>query len=166
MPTIASPPVNDSLIELDPLVPSRRDPFFIAKSWLLYVQDALAARVQQAPAILTSVALTNQSASIGATPIPLRSVSAGLYRVSVYLRITTPAGVSSSVTVSIGWIESGVALSTSFAAVTGNTVTTTQSAMLLVQSDANSPITYAVTYASNPAAAAMFRLSVTCEALS
>ncbi len=165
-PTIAAPPVNDSLIELDPLVPSRRDPFFIAKSWLLYLQDALAARVQQAPAILTSVALTNQSASIGATPIPLRSVSAGLYRVSYYLRITTAAAVSSSATVTLTWTESGVALTLSGAALTTNTTASVQTGTFLIQSDANAPISYAVTYASNVANTMAFRLSITCEAVS
>lgn len=165
MPTIAAPPVNDSLVQTDPLVPSRRDPFFIAREWLVWLQDALATRVQQAPAILTSVVLTNQSASIGATPIPLRSTSAGLYRVSVYARITTVDAVSSSLTISIGWTESAIPLTLSGAAMTGNLVTTVQSFSLIVQADANAPLNYSTAYISNTPAMMKYRLTVTCESL-
>ncbi len=165
MPTIAAPPVNDSLVQTDPLVPARREPFFISREWLLYLQDALAARVQQAPAILTSVALTAQTASIGATPIPLRSVSAGLYRIAIYARITTVDAVSSSLTISIGWTESAIPLTLSGAAMTGNLLTTVQSFSLIVQSDANAPLNYSTAYVSNTPAQMKYRLTVIAESL-
>jgi len=165
MLTIASPPANDSVIELDETRRDRRDPFFISKSWLLWVQDALVSRVQNAPELRTAVVLTAQNAAIGATPIPLASVNAGRYRISFFARITTPDGVSSSLTISIGFTDGGVACTQSGAAITGNAVTSTQSGSLVVQSDANAPLTYAVSYASNTPGAMVYRLSVVCESL-
>ena len=165
MPTIAPPPSNDSVIELDETRRDRRDPFYLAKSWLLWLQEAVVTRVQNAPELRTAVVLTAQNAAIGATPIPLATVTAGRYRVSYFARITTPDGVSSSLTISIGFTDGGVACTQSGAAMTGNAVTTTQSGSIVVQSDANAPLTYAVLYASNTPGAMGYRLSVVCEQL-
>jgi hypothetical protein len=165
MPTIASPPAQDSLIELDETRRDRRDPFYVARTWLLWLQDALVTRVQAAPELRTAVTLTAQNAAIGATPIPLASVTAGRYRISFYVRITTADAVSSSLTVTLGWTDSGIACTQSGAALTGNAVTTTQSGSIVVQSDANAPLTYSVAYTSNTPGTMQYRLSVVCESL-
>lgn len=165
MPAIASPPSNDSLLELDETRKDRREPWYISKSWLLWLQDAVVTRVQQAPELRTAVVLTGQHAAIGATPLPLASVTAGRYRISFYSRITTPDGVSSALTITLGWSDGGIACTQSGAAMTGNSVTTTQSGSLMIQSDANAPINYSVAYASNTPAAMVFRLSLVCEGL-
>jgi len=165
VPAIASPPSNDSLIELDETRRDRQSPFFIARSWLLWLQDAVISRVQSAPDLRTAIILTGQTAAIGATPLPLASVTAGRYRIAFYTRVTTPDGVSSSLTITLGWTDGGIACTQSGAAMTGNAVTTTQSGSIMIQSDANAPITYSVAYASNTPNQMAYRLSVVVEAL-
>ena len=165
MPLIASPPSADSLLELDDTRRDQREPRYMARSWLLWLQDVLVTRVQTAPELRTAVVLTAQNAAIGATPIPLASVNAGRFRISFFARVTTPDGVSSSLTITLGFTDGGVACTQSGAAITGNAVTTTQSGSIMVQSDANAPLTYAVSYASNTPGAMVYRLSLVCESL-
>jgi hypothetical protein len=165
VPTLASPPSQDSLVELDETRRDRREPWYISRPWLLWLQDVIVPRVQTAPELRTAVVLTAQNASIGATPIPLASVNAGRYRISFYARVTTVDAVSSSLTITLGWSESGVALTQSGAAMTGNAITTTQSGSIVVQSDANAPLTYSTLYASNTPGAMQYRLSIVCESL-
>jgi len=162
MSELAAPPTQDSLIELDE---RRRDPYYMAKSWIIWMQDSLTTRVQSAPQSLKTVELTDQNASIGATPVPLGSVTAGRYRVSYYARVTSPDGVASSLTVTIRWTEGAVSLSLSGAAMTGDTTTTVQSGMMLLQVDANVSIEYATTYASNTPGLMKYRLTVQVEAV-
>lgn len=136
----------------------------ISKNWYNWL-DTLRGRVDESPQAVETVSLpVTSNASIAATPI-LVTQTAGLYRVSYYLRITTAAGVSSSVTVTIGWTESGVPLTLSGAALTTNTIQSVQTGSYLIRSDGAAPITYAVTYASNPAGAAKFRLDVVVESV-
>ncbi len=163
MANLPGPPFQDSLIELDEQSTARRDPFYMAKSWLLWLLDSLLKAVQAAPQILTTVPLQAQHATIGATAIPLGSVTAGLFRVSYYARITSPDGVGSSLTVTLSWTESAVALSLSGAAMTGDTTTTVQSGTVLIQGDAAAAISYATTYASTTPAKMQYRLTVVVE---
>jgi hypothetical protein len=166
MSTPASPPFQASVIETDENSATRRDPFFMAKGWQQWFIDLLA-RVGSALQLLAVVTLPAPSgASIPATGIPLGNPSAGLYQVSWYARITTAAGVSSSLTVSIGWVEHGVALGFSGPALTGNTVTSVQTGTVLVQIDANSAITYSTIYASNPAGVMRYALTVSVTRVS
>lgn len=124
----------------------------------------LTERVGETAQAVETTSLSTQSASIGATPMLVTSYS-GLYRVSVYLRITRAATVSSAATVTIGWTETAVPLTFSFPAVTGNTIQSLLTDSLIVRSDAAAPITYAVTYASVGATTMQYRLDVVLEAL-
>lgn len=117
------------------------------RTWTAQAQDETAA-------IATSILVL--------TRLPTPS---GLFRISTYLRITYAAGASSSAQITIGWTDGGVACSDTFSAVTGNTTATTQSGSRLVQADRDTTITYAVAYASSPAAAMSYSLSVRAEAL-
>lgn len=136
----------------------------ISKNWYNWL-DTLRGRVDDSPQAVETVTLPVTShAAISATPI-LVTLTAGLYRVSWYLRITTAAGTSSSVTVTIGWTETAVPLTFSGPAVTGNTTSTVQSQTFLLRSDGAAPITYAVAYASNPAGIATYRLDVVVESV-
>lgn len=124
----------------------------------------LTQRLQNAPYLAGApVSLAAQNASISATPLVSAVLPAGLYRVSWYARITTVAGVSSSLAVTIGWTEGAVSLALSGAALTGNTTTTVQSGMVLLNIDNNTPITYATTYASNAAGVMKYELVMTVE---
>lgn len=148
MEQIAAPPLQDSVIELDE-TPARRDPFYMAKGWIIWIQNSLIPRVQSGVQLLTTKSLSGQAAAIGATPVPLPVLSAGMYRIAYYARITTPASVSSSLTVTIGWTEGGVALTLAGPALTGNVATSVQSGEIVVRIDRASAITYATTYATS-----------------
>ena len=117
--------------------------------------------------VIGSVTKTGQGAALSTTAIPITgSVDAGLYRVSYYARITTAAGVSSSLTVTIGWTRSAVSLSQAGAAMTGNTTATQQNGTLFVRADANASITYSTTYADGGGATSMqYELDVVVEKL-
>lgn len=134
-----------------------------SKSFLIYMRDQRA-DLESAPSAFEPVALTSQGASIVTTALPTDGdLSAGLYRVTWYQRITTVAGVSSSLTVAFGWTDGTVAQSHAGAAMTGNTTATWQSGTFLLRTDAASPITYATTYVSNAAGVMRYALYLTLE---
>jgi hypothetical protein len=165
MSLISSAPTQSSLIEQDETDAKRKDPFYIAKGWKVWL-DALVALVQSALQFLKLVTLTNQSAAIGLTSVPLGSPTSGLYQVSWYARITTVDPVSSSLTVTLFWTEGGTALSVAGAAMTANLTTTVQSGVIDVQIDAASAISYSTAYASNTPGTMRYslRVSVTRKA--
>lgn len=155
-PIPTSAPVNELGLDGKP-TPYLGSDYYL---WLF----ALASRVQQSAGVLgTPTRLTAQSAAIGTTSLTLPALSGGLYRVSWYARITTPATVSSSLTVSIGYTESALSLSASGAAITGNTTATEQSGSVLIQTDPSAPITFSTAYATVGATGMAYRLSITCE---
>ena len=137
----------------------------VRRTWQVWFRN-LTNTVDDAPSRIQTVSLVSQSASIGTTSIPSTSLTAGLYRVTWYLRITTAAGTSSSVTVTLGWTDDAVTMSLSGAAVTGNATTTSQTQTSLVAVDNASPVTYATTYSSSGAPAMQYALDITLEAVS
>ena len=130
-------PVNDKWVDKQGFLSE------VATKWLQSISDG----VQSSPSSISPQSLTTQSASIGVTPIPLGSVNQGLYRLTYYFRITSP-GTTSSLSVSFGWTDGGVACAKTSAAVTTNTTNTTDSNTYMIRSDAALPITYSTTYAS------------------
>lgn len=132
-------------------------------AWIQYWQ-AQSDTFSQAPfKVTTPISLTDEAATIGATAIPTASLAPGLYRVSYAARISTAATTSSSLTVSLSWTASSVTQSISGAAMTGNTTATFQSGSVLIKVDANTPVTYATTYASVGATAMTYDLSIVLE---
>ena len=69
----------------------------IRRTWQVWLRN-LTTTVNDAPVRIQTVSVSGQAASISTTSIPASSLSAGLYRVTWYLRITTAAATSSSVT--------------------------------------------------------------------
>jgi hypothetical protein len=136
----------------------------ITRTWQVYFRN-LRTDIDNAPASLNQETLTGQSASIATTAVPSDVLTAGLYRVSWYARVTTAATTSSSLTVTIGWTEQSVPLTVSGVAMTGNTTTTVQNATQVVQIDGGTSITYATTYASSGATAMVYALTVLLEQL-
>jgi hypothetical protein len=131
-------------------------------AWLFELQQ----RTDASAALLGApVVLINQNAAIPITNIPLPLLTTGLYIIRYYARITNPDGVSSSLTVKLGWTESAQPLTASSPAMTGDAVTTVTSANLMVQADGNTAITYSTLYASNTPNKMKYRLSITVEAL-
>ena len=126
--------------------------------WLRGVVDALNASSQ----VQKSVTGTPTGSSITTTALLADTGSAGVFRVSWFLRITQAATTSSSVAVSVGFTD-GVALTISGSAVTGNTTTTIQQQTILVRCDANSALTYSTTYSSVGATSMQYAVSVVVE---
>lgn len=125
--------------------------------------EKLTLSVQQAADSIPS--LVGQLASIGATQFPVGDVVAGVYRLSWYLRITQAATTSSSILVTFAWTDSGNGIASSGAALTTNTLNSTQSGSAVVRVDASTPLTYATTYASVGAAVMQYALTVSAEYL-
>lgn len=117
--------------------------------------------VGQSAVRLNSVALVTQSASVAATDFSGSSLAAGLYEIAIYARITQAAGVSSSVTLAVDWIDGGVTCAFTWPAVTGNTTASVLvGPPITIQIEGGSPIRYTVTYASAGAPAAQYTLAL------
>lgn len=155
-------PTTAPLLELD--LDGTSSPY-VSADWYRWI-FALASRLNaSSPVIGTPTSLTTQGASIGTTSLTLPALSAGVYRVSWYARITQAATVSSSLTVTLGWTETTITLTTSGSAITGNTTTTVQSDARIVVTDASAPITYSTAWVSVGATPMIYRLSILCEQL-
>ncbi len=112
----------------------------------------------------TPVALTSQDTSLGTTPITSETLTAGLYRVTYYLRVTTADGVTSSIRVNLAWDDNGVSCTHNFTALTNDTVTLPASESFMLNLTAP-PLTYSTTYASNTPAKMKYKLSLVLEAV-
>ncbi len=145
------------------MVDTQRRPSKTFIDWI----TALVADIDAAPArINVPVELAGQNASIGVTAIPSESLSAGWYRVTVYARATTAATTSSSLIPTITAIDNGLSVTQSGAALTSNSVTLPASWTFFVYSDAASPISYSITYASVGATALVYRIGIVLEQVS
>jgi hypothetical protein len=155
---MANPPMpaRDAMIDREGIV---------RRTWQVWFRN-LTNTVNDAPSRIQTVSLVSQSASIGATSIPSTTLTAGLYRVTWYLRISTAAATSSSVTVTVGWTDDTVTMSLSGAAVTGNTTTTSQTQTSLLAVDNASPVTYATVYSSVGSPVMQYALDITLESVS
>lgn len=137
----------------------------ISKLWTRWFSD-LSNRLELSASRQASVRLpVGSSGTVEVTPFALGIVQAGVYRISGYMRVTQPATTSSSFTLSLHWTDGGVPCSVTFAAVTGNTTSTTQSFTYNVRVDTATAIGYAVAYVSVGAVAMEYRLDVNVEAL-
>lgn len=138
------------------------DEYNINPVWLNSLVQ-IAQQQVSAPLRTNTVELDDQGASIGATDFSGGSIAAGYYQIQAYARIKVPAttgAATSSLTIAIGWTDGGVSQSFSFPAMTGNTTGTNLTGPpLLLRVDANSPITYTITYASNTAGQMKYRAS-------
>lgn len=153
---LAWPPVQSALIVLG------RTTIRMPKAWLDWFQQ-VADRVDQSPARLQVVDRAGLAASVGSTPIHTGAVAAGLYRVATYVRVTSPAGTSSSLQVTIEWTDGGVPQSSPGQLLTGNTTATVESRQLVVRQDANAPIRYRADYSSTGSPSMVYHLVVVLE---
>ena len=97
------------------------------------------------------------------TTIAQTVVAAGVYRIGLYLQKITADGVSSSLTLTVGWTSRGEALTKVFSALTTDTVGANDSSIWEMYVDASSDITYAVAYASNTPGTMTWRASGSIE---
>ena len=160
MSVLAAPPLQTSLVEVAGERPAQT--YLITRVWNQWLLS-LTNRLQSAATILKVDHITTpQSASLPPTSFPL-ALAAGLFRVSWYARVVQTATTSSSLVVTIGFTDGGVGCQQSGPAMTGNTLTTTQSGSVLVQSDQATALTYATTYSSTGATPMKYTLTVMLE---
>lgn len=161
------PPLGDKIAtpRQDGLAPGRKDPNegLVSDTWGRWFADIVKVSSQSPNRIVDPIEAETQGASIATSTLAPGQTAAGLYRVTWYFRITTPAGVSSSLQVTIGFTDHGQAMSLSGNVVATNTVTSAQTATVMFYSDELTPITYSTTYASNPAGAMQYQLYITLE---
>lgn len=137
--------------------------FLITRVWSNFFQQQIVNRLQASPQIVQTIEATGLNDTVPSTSINIGTVAAGLYRLTYYLAITAPAGVSNSLTVNFGFTDGAVTKTVSGPAVTGLTNASIGTASFMVRSDQAAPINYSVTYASNPANACVFSLDVLAE---
>ena len=137
-------------------------PGFLEDVWIDFLQRMLD-QINAGTWVRQNVGLATQGASIGATDFSGGGLSAGLYRITYYTRITRAASVSSSLIVTFDWTDQGVSVSASGTAITGNTTSTFQSGTLMIYTDSNSPVRYSTTYVSVGATSMQYKLLVTLE---
>jgi hypothetical protein len=137
----------------------------LTNTWEKSLSD-MTDRIGMSSAIVANVSLSEQSAAISATNIPVSSLTTGLYRVNYYARITQAATTSSSLTVTIQWTDGGVSCNYVGAAMTGNTTATFQSASVLVLATQGTPIRYSTAYTSVGATSMEYKLLIACQAVS
>lgn len=102
--------------------------------------------------------------AIGATPLDV-GTTGGLWRVNVIARITTPGTVSSSLTPTFRWTTSGVSVSRTLTAITGNTTASYGVDTFPVRLDASTSLTYETAYASAGATSMTYSLEMAVERL-
>ena len=170
MPTLTVPmPLSDpiSTPRSRKVKPGQKDPNegMLSDPWIPFFTNQNQV-IQSVSQVLTpTVELTDQSASIGLTAIPTNTLSAGVYRVSYYVRVTQAAGTSSSIIVTLSWTDGGVSCGMSSAALTGNLTSTVGTGTAVTEIDASSPISYSTTYASVGAPVMKYKLTVILETL-
>lgn len=145
-----------------------RDPFVTedrylsqeAIDWFL----ALTGSVNAAPArVGVSVILPDEDDSIPPTDLSGGNLATGIYRMTYFVRVTTPDGAGSAVQVNFGWSDDLQPLVFNGTNVTGDLVTSYASGMVTFASDGGSPITYETVYSSTTPNAMHYKLAVTLE---
>lgn len=139
-----------------------------SEKWLTWFRNVRQS-LDSAPTQVTGgkVQLTGQTATIGTTPVPTASLAAGLYAVRWYGQVTSPAGVASSFQVTVSWTTNGVTQTFVGALKNGNTTATNEpSGPALIHIDPATPVSYAIAYVSNPAAAMVFDFDLWLELVS
>ena len=91
--------------------------------------------------------------------------TAGVYRISAYREVTTADPVSSSLGVDIAWTHNGKALARTLSAFSGapQAITDTASDVSVIEIDAGTAISYALTYASNTPGLGKFQVVLAAE---
>ncbi len=159
--TIAAPPFTSDLSERGGTM---------TQTWADWFVLQVLKRLQQGALVLAhpvdaggTTTARNQTASIAPTAFNLTSITAGIYRIGWVARVTTAAGTSSSLTVTVSYTRLGVGCTQTSVAVTSNATNLPGSGFFAIHSDGASPISYSTTYASVGVPVMNYELDVTCE---
>jgi hypothetical protein len=133
----------------------------ITRPWRLFLRSGTDT-ASAAPLRVGAAHLTGQAAGIGPTQVP-GSFPPGLYRVSIYARRTKVATTSSSLGVTIRFLDGGQALVITTGVNTDNKLDAIVAGSGMVRIGSNSPLTYEVEYASVAANEMIYSLDVVVE---
>ena len=156
-PQISPPPLADPWVDQDG-IPTRD-----ITDWYLTV---LLPAIAQSPSVSSATTTPFEESAtdaIATTPIPLGTLSAGLYRVSVFIRITSPDGVSSSVAPVVSFASDAVTCAITGDALTSDAIDAPGTWSFFIVVDAPGPISIATTYASNTPNAMAYDITVGVE---
>lgn len=160
------PPTTEQVVEPEQLDgkpnPNAR---LMLPNWVKYIVN-LAGGVSTSANRVSEALLTGQNTALGSTSLLPTILNAGLYRLSYYTRVTTPAGVSSSLQITLNYTDHGAPQSIVGTAITTNTINSLQSNSFLIWADANAVLSYSTAYVSNAAGAMVYNLFVTLESVS
>lgn len=149
-------PYNDPLTSKDGL---------ITDEWTRYFNNTLLPQITAALKVVDTYrpsADGTTNAAITITPVVELAIQ-GQYRIAHYLQVLTAAGVSSAMQVTWTWTFNGVVQTQTFSNVNGNTTSTHEGVSYVIHADGGTPISVAVTYASNPASVAVYFFEATVE---
>lgn len=138
----------------------------ISEEWYRWQETEIRQRLEKAPAVQADPArLLNQNASLPLTTV-YTTVVQGRYRISAYVRVTTPDGAASSIALTVRWTDGGVAQTKILIpALVGDTTATSDGESLPIEADAGSQIRYSTTYSSTTPAKMKYTASVVVEQL-
>lgn len=138
----------------------------VTERWRVWLRNLNGTVQAQPTKTTTPVTLDDKAATIAITPIPSGALAAGLYRISWDAYVKTPDGAASSVTITVSWTLNSHVESFTGAAMTGDTTSTSQSYSQLIRVDADSPVSYAILYASTTPGKMIYRADFVLETIS
>lgn len=152
----ASQPVDDAIATPDPRDPKSKTlpKFMIGDRWRRWL-SGLTVEVNAKPSRVASTKLTAQGAAIATTPLPIGSVTAGVWAISTTLRVTRAGSVSGEVRLTLTWTEGGVTQTEQGTLLNGNLTTTREGRVFIVRPDRATAISYSTTYADGGGALSM-----------
>lgn len=134
-------------------------------TWLRWIRTLVATINGTTQRIGSVVSVTDQSVAIPLTVFAVAEpgLTRGMYRVSMYSRITQAAGMSSSLDLTVEWVDGGVTCSYTTPSEIGNLTDGVVTVNQLIHADAGSDIRYAVGYASAGVPSMEYSLAVVVE---
>ena len=163
----ASLPIDDEIAVADnprhPLA-TKLPKLLLGNSFIRWL-SGLRAEVDARPKRDVHVRSASNTAAIATTALAIDTVHAGVWRISVQVRVVTPATTSSEVQVTISWTQGGVTQTQTTALLNGNLTTTREGLTVVLRATQATPVSYAVSYTSVGATNMVFELDVIAEEL-
>lgn len=160
-PKVSPPAFND------PMVDESRFPTSDFYNWILIT---LLPAIEQVPSVaggtvpvLQLTGVNVQNAAYPLTPLTLGSLNAGIYRLNVYLRVTTPDGAASSVQPFVSFLDDGVTCTITGTALTSNAINLPSGQSFILNVDQPGPISFGTNYSSTTPNQMVYKAVVAVE---
>lgn len=166
MAIVSNPPVKDKFATAQDPKDDDKLPFLIiAQKWLKWVGELVSAINLTAQRRGTVRFPVGSAGNVALTPFALASVGAGTWRLTYHYRVSRPGTVSSGLQISVTYTNGGVVITRSSTNETGNLTTSVQSGTIPFRTDANTAISYTVTYATAGATPMQYEGDLILESL-